>query len=238
MYIPGITKTRTIIEAQIKAAGLPAPQDKSNDQISTQKKSEMTEEKQHKILTNAYPSLTETKIFNTTSGELIPATESFVYLGSLIHFTLHDTYDMDRRIVKARQMMGALCFDWSWEEIDLGDKVHIYHVFLLSILLWGAETWAMTETHQKRLKTFHHQSIRSILGLQMERIKEERITNDDVRIRFCKIPTISEIIMKRKLTFIGHIMREWAATSTVITTWLQDKQPRGRPTIVVHEAAT
>ena len=91
----------------------------------------MTEEKQHKILTNAYPSLTETKSFNTTSGRLIPARESFVYLGSLIHFTLRDTYDMDRRIVKAGQMMGALRFFWSQEEIHLGDKVHITCVYTL-----------------------------------------------------------------------------------------------------------
>ena len=114
-------------------------------------------------------------------------------------------------------------------KIDLSDKVHIYHTCILSILLWVVETWAMIETHQKRLETFHYRSIRSILGLRMKKIKEEKITNDDGQRRFCKIPTISEIIMKQKLAFIGHVIREWAAPSAVVTVWLQDKRPRGRP---------
>ena len=100
----------------------------------------MTEEQKHRILVQEYSNLPETQSFLLKSGGRIHATKKFVYLGTQMHFTLRDTYDMDCCITKAGQMMGALRFFWSRPEIDLRDKFHIYNACVISILLWGAET--------------------------------------------------------------------------------------------------
>ena len=126
---------------------------------------------------------------------IITATEIFIYLGSMMHFTLRDTYDITNRIKKASQMMGALKFYWHCPEVSLESKVHIYKACIITILLWGAETWAFTPTHGKRLEVFHHRSLRSILQIKWQQMKEERR-------RFGNIMRIQAIICERKLTFI------------------------------------
>ena len=147
----------------------------------------------------------------------------------MMHFTLRNTYDIDRRLKKSNQMMGALQFYWRRPEVDLWAKTYIYQACVLSLLLWGAETWAITPTHERRLAVFHYRSIHPILGISMTRVQEERITNDMVRQQFGKIDTIHRIIRNQKLTFLGHVVREWKAPSSVLTAWIHNKRPKGRP---------
>ena len=132
------------------------------------KKSQLTEEEKHKILIKEYLTLPETQPFKTSSGGVITATADFKYLGSIIHFTMRDRYDINTRIKKAGQIMGALSFFWRCDDVDIQAKKHIYCACVLTILLWGVETWALTDGLVKQLNVFHHCSIRSILRIKME----------------------------------------------------------------------
>lgn len=67
--------------------------------------------------------------------------------------------------------MGALQFYWKRAEIELWEKAFIYKVCVLTILLWGAETWAFTTTNKKRLGVFHHRSVRVILGISIKQVE-------------------------------------------------------------------
>ena len=141
MYLPGITKTKQIIDQHVKDRGLSAPTSNVNAQTLCQKKKiQMSKDKKHRILIKEYQNLPKTRPFTTNTGGEIQATSSFVYLGMLIHLTLQDTNGIDCHITTSGQIMGALRFFWSRLEIDTRDKVHIYHACVLSILLWGAET--------------------------------------------------------------------------------------------------
>lgn len=230
IYIPAITRTKSIINQYIQENGITYNPRKSIVPAEIEeKKWVMSEERKHEILVEMYDRLPETKSFCTTTGREIPSTKTFVYLGLLLHFTLRDTYDINRRLTKSNQIMGALQFYWKRPEVNLWAKCYIYRACVLSLLLWGAETWAMTPTHERRLKVFHHRSIRMILGITMKRVEEERITNEMVHKAFCNIETIHETIRYRKLSYIGHIVQEWKAPSSVLTAWINGKRPRGRP---------
>ena len=71
---------------------------------TTVKKRQLTEEEKHKILVDKYDQLPETSPLQTTLRGIITATKDFVYLGSLVHFSLQDRYGMDKRIQKAGKL--------------------------------------------------------------------------------------------------------------------------------------
>ena len=69
-------------------------------------------------------------------------TPNFVYLCSLINFTLNDTKDIERRISKA--------FIWDADEIELETKVNLYKAIPLNLALWGHECWAQKNPGHKK----------------------------------------------------------------------------------------
>ena len=125
--------------------------------------------------------------------------------------------------------MGALGFFWKCDAVEMKAKKHIYCACVLTILLWGVETWAMTDALMNKLNVFHHRSIRLILRIKMEKVKDEKITNEMVRARFGNIPAINELVRVRKLKFTSHIIRECTSPSTTLTAWMPGSRPRGRP---------
>ena len=80
--------------------------------------------------------------------------------------------------------MGMLKNIWNCEHIDLHSK-HLYFVaIIINQLLWGCESWALKESSLNDLDIFLHQSIRRIMGIKMEQVKEERLSNESLRKRF------------------------------------------------------
>ena len=45
---------------------------------------------------------------------------------------------------------------------------NFYKVIVMSVLLYGSETWVLNGTMRNKLKTFHHRIIRSISGCYPE----------------------------------------------------------------------
>ena len=119
-------------------------------------------------------------------------------------------------------MMDALKFFWNSSEVSTCAKQKIYVACVISILLWGAETWAMTATHTKRLETFHHRSLCIILKISMARVKDKHITNEQVRKMFGKYKQL-----RQKITYIGHVARKWKAPAAVLTAWIHKCRPKG-----------
>jgi len=152
-----------------------------------------------------------------------------MYLGSLLHFSLRDTPDVDRRIFRANQVMGALRFFWQRPEVEIWAKATIYKSCVLTILLWGSETWALSKTDESRLEVFHHRSIRSILGISMLEVRDERIHNDNVRVRFNNTPPLRDILRSRKLLHLGNIAQSRRVASMTLSTWINRSRPKGRP---------
>ena len=103
--------------------------------------------------------------------------------------------------------MGALTFIWKLQAVELRTKCLLYKAIPLNLLLWGAENWSQNSNDIKKLERFHHNAIRRILGVSMTQVKEERITNAEIRKRFENIPPIRLIIAKKQLKWLGKIVR-------------------------------
>ena len=86
--------------------------------------------------------------------------------------------------------------------ISVGTRLRLYNCCILSIFLYGAETWAVTATAAKTFDGLEQWCLRRILNIHWT----ERITNNEVRLR-TQQPLLSDAVRSRRLLFFGHICR-------------------------------
>ena len=79
-----------------------------------------------------------------------------VYLGSTITDNLSIDSELNKRIGKAAMTLSSLT-NRVWSNTKLSDhtKVNVYKACVISILLYGQESWTMRAHQEKRLKVFH-----------------------------------------------------------------------------------
>ena len=87
-----------------------------------------------------------------------------------------------------------------------------------SVYLYGAESWTLTETLEKRLDGCYTRLLRHALNISWK----QRVRNKDL---YQDLPAISSVIKERRLRFAGHCQR---ATSEPIHHVLFWQPPHGR----------
>ena len=69
------------------------------------------------------------------------------------------------------------------------------------------------------------------MGIKMEQVKEESLSNETLRKRFYNIQDTRSLIATRQLQFIGKVVRgdNSLLPMQLLTAWVNKKWPRGRP---------
>ena len=90
---------------------------------------------------------------------------------------------------------------------------------------WGCDSWAIRESTLNKLEVFLHRNVRKILNITIKMVIDERITDQSLRNQFFNIPTIRNQLAKRKLTFIGKLIRnsEYQIPTKPLTAWCDNK---------------
>ncbi|KAI8511845.1 hypothetical protein Bbelb_109450 [Branchiostoma belcheri] len=91
---------------------------------------------------------------------------------------------------------------WSSSTLSHQTKLRLYNSLVLSILLYGAETWTLTAAQERRLDAFDSKCQRRILGIRWH----DRVSNDALRLRTNQLP-LSCNIRSARLRLFGHIVR-------------------------------
>ena len=117
-------------------------------------------------------------------GHDVEVVDSFVYLGSCIDIAGGSETDICRRIEITRTCMKALDRNIWRSSISLQTKIRLYNVYILPILLYGADTWSMTSTSSRQIDAYDQWCLRHILRIPYT----AHVTNDDVRRRTCQPP--------------------------------------------------
>ena len=89
----------------------------------------------------------------------------------------------------------------------------------------------------EKVRVFHLRSIRRILGISWDNVRDEMISNVQVRKRFNNIKSVELQIAKRRLTFLGKIIRmnNDKIPARLLSVVCQGKRPLGRPnTTTIH----
>ena len=97
---------------------------------------------------------------------------------------------------------------------------------VIPVLLYGAQTWRLTEKTIKKLETTQSAMLRSILNIK----RKDKIKNEYI-YKKTQIKNIKNIISKLKWNWAGHIIRFKDERWTKITTewWpIERKRKKGR----------
>ena len=97
-------------------------------------------------------------------GEVLEHVSAFTYLGSLITTSGGTEEDVEARCRKAQVAFSILRPIWRSKFISLWTKI-IFNSNVKSVLLYGSETWRLTEKIITQLQTFTNRRLRYILGV-------------------------------------------------------------------------
>ncbi|CAG9129638.1 unnamed protein product [Plutella xylostella] len=169
------------------------------------------------------------------NGEAVERVNKFTYLGSVVDPHGGTEADIDARINKARSAFAQLKPVWDSSVIARRTKVRIFESNVMSVLLYGCETWFVRDDLEcggssvgQILKVFWP---RTISNTELWRLTNQRRIDSEIR--------------PKKWSWIGHTLRrsEDHPPKIALTKWAASgKRKRGRPKTtwrrtVVQEAA-
>ena len=158
-------------------------------------------------------------------GEVLPKSDSFKYLGTIITSNGSLITEFKERIKKAEQAMGMLKTVWRSNQLSVHSKIKIYISLVRSILIYGHQSWYSTITTNAKFLAFENKSLRRILGIRWQ----QHITNDAVR-EVTRVPSVNDIVMLSRWRWMGHILRREGELVQDIPDWKpQGRRGRGRP---------
>ena len=163
------------------------------------------------------------------NNKLLPVVTKFSYLGSTLNTDCRDNEDVIFRIKKAGNAFGALrkCL-FSNPNVALDAKRAVYEGLILSILLYGAESWCLTEKLLSLLRIFHNRCIRSMCRVTLKQCFKFRISNEQLQGRL-NMRSIDIYITKKQLRWAGHVARMdfERVPRKMLSSWVCNTRPIG-----------
>ena len=133
-------------------------------------------------------------------GQEIAVVDDFKYLGSYVGST---EKDVNTRIALAWVAFARLKPLLRASRPTIEFKIRLFNAACISILLYGCESWVLTEPLKKKLDTFARTCYRIILGVKQV---EVHMKNDELYKKVSQYP-IRDQIRERQLKFTGHCLR-------------------------------
>ena len=95
---------------------------------------------------------------------------SFKYLGCVLHRTDEDWPAVRHNIVRARKFWGRLGKLLRREGADQIISASFYRAVVQAVLLFGAESWVLTETMLQKLEGVHVDFLRQVAGTSARKL--------------------------------------------------------------------
>lgn len=151
----------------------------------------------------------------TIDGQLVESVNAFQYLGSNISPDGGAKGDVKNRIAKARAAFAS------------HTKIWIFNSNVKSVLLYGCETWLVSQAITRKLQTFINRCLRNIMRVWWP---NNWMSNDRLW-ELCDQKPVDIEIRERKWKWIGHTLRKDAnEVCREALDWNpQGSRRRGRP---------
>jgi hypothetical protein len=136
------------------------------------------------------------------AGGVAEYVQKFKYLGGVV--SPHGTCDgeLDARIAKAMGKFKDMNRVWRNKRVKLQTRVRCYKCYVLPILRFGSEFWALTKKQTKRLEVVHSKCMRQMLRVRLQ----DHHTLVELRKR-CRLPSMAQMLHADRLKWLGHVLR-------------------------------
>ena len=123
---------------------------------------------------------------------------------------------------KWREISGLL----GNKRIPLKSRAHIYSACIRYVLLYGAESWPLTQRLEICIQNCDGRMLRFLTGVSLL----DRVSSAEVARR-CGLPKIADAARVRRLQWFGHVRRRAEGEPlSVVRDWqVEGRCPRGRP---------
>ena len=159
-------------------------------------------------------------------GGILRQVEAFKYLGGMVSEDGGMELAVRTRIGLAWKKWRDLAGVMNDRKMPRRAKTRVYTTVIRPVMLYGAETWAVTKREMNKLEVAEMKMLRRILGVSMR----DRWKNEDIRkeLGVCKI---SEKIKEIRLRWYGHIVRagEQNMGYSTLKRPIPGRRRRGRP---------
>ena len=165
------------------------------------------------------------------NGTFMPVVAEFPYLGSFLTRDCKDDRDVINRIEAAGAAFGALRQSvFSSPYVSFPTKKIVYLALIITILLYGSESWSLTEKLLHKLRLFHRRCIRAMCRVNRLHTRQHHIRTTDLLARVGLAP-LDTYIVRRQLRWAGHVARMGYARlpRKMMSSWVCHKRPRGCP---------
>ena len=134
-------------------------------------------------------------------------TSVFEYLGAQVQVSGECVQDIQHRLDQARKAFWRLTsIVWDVRHLRLYTKLSVHRACVLSVLLYGCETWTTDWQRRNKLEKFHMTCLRKICGVSRMQQQTDGITNDCIRGSL-GVPRIMDLIHQHRLRWVGHVAR-------------------------------
>jgi hypothetical protein len=87
-------------------------------------------------------------------------------------------------------------------------KVKIYKTIILTVVLYGCETWSLTLRKEHRLRVFENRVLRRIFGPKRDELTGEwRKLHNEELLNLYSSPDIIRQVKSRRMRWAGHVAR-------------------------------
>ena len=179
-----------------------------------------------------YLNLKKTKIMSNTAleefyldGESIEVVDNFNFLGSTIHKDGGLDLELRRRLSLGRAAMNKLTAVMKNHDVSLNTKVMLVNSLVFPVVLYGAESWTLKLNDKRRINSFEIWCWRRVLRISWT----QKVTNEEVISRIAPNITLEAMVLKQKLTYFGHVMRnEFGIGRDIMLGRTEGSRRRGR----------
>ena len=113
-------------------------------------------------------------------------------------------------------------------------KIKIYRTIILTVVLYGCETWSLTLREEHRLRVFEDRLLMRIFGPKRNKVTGEwrRLQNEELK-DLCSLPNIIWVIRSRGMIWVQRVARmaERRGVYRDLAVKPEGKRPLGNPGI-------
>ena len=134
-------------------------------------------------------------------GETVETVSEFIFLGSKITADGDCSHEIKRRLLLGRKVMTNLVSIFKSRDITLPTKVRQVKTMVLTVVMYGCESWTLNKTERRKIDAFELWCWRRLLRVPWT----ARRSNQSILKEISFGCFLEGMMLKLKLQYFGHL---------------------------------
>ena len=169
------------------------------------------------------------------NGEKVEIVADFIFLGSKITADSDCSHEIKRCLLLGRKAINNLDSMLKSRGVTLLTKVHIVNAMVLSVVIYGCESWTIKKAEHWRIDSFEYWCYRRLLKVIWTARRSNQSVLKEINLEYL----LEGLMLKLKLQYFGHLMqRADSLKYTLMLGKIEGKRRGGQPMMKELESIT